>query len=322
MAFGETFVEDNRFDWATIYKFNGKEQDCESGLYNYGARYYDPKISRWLSVDPLTDEMVSWSPYNYTFNNPVNYVDPDGRKPIFPSWKVMQRMISYSAMFTCSLVGANNTSPKHFNEWARGRASQTNILGAIGEGVAGYRLLTEIGVAANEAGLGVIRPTIPLFGMYSNGQQVDIMTVTKVKERRLNSLFKIKTLTIITGHHFNGTDREVVYGENSPLGTKFRTMYEVKTIDPTNIGGNFDAFIHGISQVAQAAGSSKTDIGVLVMDKQAWTNLTKSAYSTRLKSLYNKFIKDGFHLKLMDGLHSEAKRGMHGMKDHINKFPE
>jgi len=52
-----------------------------SGNYYYGARYYNPKWSIWLSVDPLAEEFPAWSPYNYTLQNPVRYVDPDGRAP-------------------------------------------------------------------------------------------------------------------------------------------------------------------------------------------------------------------------------------------------
>ncbi len=65
--------------YATRYKFNGKELDPQTGYYYYGARYYDPVISRWLSVDPLTEKYPGLSPYNYTANNPVMLVDPDGR---------------------------------------------------------------------------------------------------------------------------------------------------------------------------------------------------------------------------------------------------
>ena len=61
------------------YKFNGKELDQETGLYYYGARYYDPKGSLWLSVDPFALIRVSLSPYNYCSYNPINRVDPDGR---------------------------------------------------------------------------------------------------------------------------------------------------------------------------------------------------------------------------------------------------
>ncbi len=63
------------------YKFNGKELDEETGFYYYGARYYDPRISIWQSVDPLAETMPFASPYNYCLQNPINLVDPDGKKP-------------------------------------------------------------------------------------------------------------------------------------------------------------------------------------------------------------------------------------------------
>jgi len=68
-------------DFSTPYRFTGKEEDVETGLYYYGARYYDPRTSVWLSVDPKADEMPGWSPYNYCFNNPIVLIDPDGAKP-------------------------------------------------------------------------------------------------------------------------------------------------------------------------------------------------------------------------------------------------
>jgi RHS repeat-associated protein len=64
------------------YRYNGKELNADLGLYDYGARWYDPTIARWTRIDPLASEMPEWSPYNYTFNNPILFVDPDGRNPI------------------------------------------------------------------------------------------------------------------------------------------------------------------------------------------------------------------------------------------------
>lgn len=60
------------------YRFNGKELDVETGNYYYGARYYDPKVSVWLSVDPLADQRPNLTPYNFMSNNPVMRVDPNG----------------------------------------------------------------------------------------------------------------------------------------------------------------------------------------------------------------------------------------------------
>jgi RHS repeat-associated protein len=55
----------------------------QTGNYCYGARYYDPKISVWLSVDPLAHKYPSLSPYVYVANNPINAIDPDGRRIVF-----------------------------------------------------------------------------------------------------------------------------------------------------------------------------------------------------------------------------------------------
>ena len=71
-------------DYKTPYKFTGKELDEETGLYYYGARYYDPSIGLFMSVDPLADKYPGWNPYNYTLNNPVRFIDPDGRFSLDP----------------------------------------------------------------------------------------------------------------------------------------------------------------------------------------------------------------------------------------------
>jgi RHS repeat-associated protein len=81
VPFGEVFLEEKNAVWNTPYLFNGKELDKETGMSYYGARYYEPKTSVWISVDPLAEKFAGRSPYEYCFSNPVNLVDPDGMAP-------------------------------------------------------------------------------------------------------------------------------------------------------------------------------------------------------------------------------------------------
>ena len=89
------------------FRFTGKELDEETGLYYYGARYLDPKYSRWLSGDPALGEYmagssvgeggiyntVNFNVYHYGSNNPIKYTDPTGRydKEEYKAFKALTR---------------------------------------------------------------------------------------------------------------------------------------------------------------------------------------------------------------------------------------
>ena len=102
--YGETWVEKTSNTGLEYlpYKFTGKEIDEETGLYYYGARYLDPRYSRWISTDPALGEyipgagkttvneasklagqggafnFVNLNLYHYATNNPIRYIDPNG----------------------------------------------------------------------------------------------------------------------------------------------------------------------------------------------------------------------------------------------------
>ena len=71
------------------YKYNGKKLDTKKGLnwYDYGARHYDASLGRWFVADPLAEKYYAWSPYNYCANNPIKFVDPNG-KGIETAWDI------------------------------------------------------------------------------------------------------------------------------------------------------------------------------------------------------------------------------------------
>jgi RHS repeat-associated protein len=67
----------------TDYKFTGKELDS-TGLYYYGARYYDPEIGRFTQADTIVPKPFnpqSFNRYSYCLNNPIRYIDPSGHMP-------------------------------------------------------------------------------------------------------------------------------------------------------------------------------------------------------------------------------------------------
>jgi len=71
------------------YGFNGMRKDNEikgdNNSYDLGARIYDPRIGRWLSCDPLAHIYVDVSPFVFVYNTPIQALDPDGKRVIFPN---------------------------------------------------------------------------------------------------------------------------------------------------------------------------------------------------------------------------------------------
>ena len=112
--YGELWIEEVAAGLDKLpFRFTGKELDEETGLYYYGARYLDPKYSRWLSGDPALGEYIPKAPiddeakkhnenlpgmggiyntinlhvYHYAGNNPIKYTDPDGRSSNYQNYK-------------------------------------------------------------------------------------------------------------------------------------------------------------------------------------------------------------------------------------------
>jgi RHS repeat-associated protein len=91
--FGEGWIEENTNQQRTPYLFTAKELDEETGLYYFGARYYDPRTSVWQNTDPALPKYLNSRQsggvyvshnlglFSYSHNGPVIYLDPNGETP-------------------------------------------------------------------------------------------------------------------------------------------------------------------------------------------------------------------------------------------------
>jgi RHS repeat-associated protein len=96
--FGNTYSLDSLNKQNFTYSNKEKQDDFGISSSYFGARNYNSTIGRFLSVDPLASEMPEWSPYTFEFNNPLRYLDPDGRKPVDIIIKGYERQAAFSGL--------------------------------------------------------------------------------------------------------------------------------------------------------------------------------------------------------------------------------
>lgn len=198
------------------YGFNGKENDNEvkgeGNQQDYGMRIYDPRLGRFLSVDPITKEYPELTPYQFSGNNPIKFVDLDGLEPAYPVIEKGQLTIRIArdGQLQKRLYGAEaNYLAQHTREGSRGgHQSSIAAVGSTGTllQVAGYVLapFTEgmsLGLVAWGEGLETASTAATAIDEYSRGNKTDALITASsavlfgVAGKKFEKLEKVGKLT-------------------------------------------------------------------------------------------------------------------------------
>jgi len=218
LPYGEVWVEDASItsNYRTPYKFTGKELDKETGLYYFGARYYDARIGRWISTDKYLEQYlplkgnvditklpgnggvyrsINLDTYNYGNDNPIRYVDPDGNS----TWDKVVECIRH-------IFETNVVSQQDEDDALHGKGNyQSPIRGfdpERGNGVtSNFGIRTRPGTNSNEPHLGVdigAPESTPIYAAHSGVIQY---AINIRKDENGNIIAGYGNYAVITGAH-------------------------------------------------------------------------------------------------------------------------
>ncbi|MCP1302180.1 RHS repeat-associated core domain-containing protein [Chryseobacterium sp. S0630] len=181
------------------YKYNGKELQ-ETGMFDYGARMYLPDLGRWGVIDPLAEASRRFTPYHYGNNNPIRFIDPDGRLTVDNlqgGYSTGSAVADF--MFRTGLSSDERNMPLLYRNEG-GAMIRTEALGNEGQG----------GGSGPKQGP---KPNIfnrignffrGLFGRNNNKNKVEVGPAEQISEKQFSN--EISAWQIVSALLFNSTD--------------------------------------------------------------------------------------------------------------------
>jgi RHS repeat-associated protein len=145
LPFGQVMPNRHRDDNQYRYGFNGMEKDDElkgnSNSYDFGARIYDPRLGRWLSRDPHEGKYPNQSGYNYSFNSPLLFNDPNGKDAVITITKQGDKtIVTYTTKIYLMGSGVDKEYLSHIEHYSQ-QAFQTRDITIDGKS---YQLVLDV----------------------------------------------------------------------------------------------------------------------------------------------------------------------------------
>jgi RHS repeat-associated protein len=276
--FGEMWVEESSNTQRTPYLFTGKELDEETGLYYFGARYYDPRTSVWQSPDPILakylhgaagglENPMNFALYSYGRNNPIAYKDPDGNIIFLAAVPFIIKGVGaavalYGAYETGHAIGTAGYQI-HTGEKTVGQAAKE---GAIAVGT---------NAALSATGLGIFKIA-------------DKVVPDSVKQKAVDAVASVVQKTVNPKNLISRQGRD----EMTPSKVK-RFTKDMKTngygeypaIDAANVDGRLIIIDgHHRAQAAQKAGIKEVPVNVHSVDKAQGDQLMREVGEVRSRA--------------------------------------
>lgn len=302
------------------YGFNGKENDNEvkgtGNQQDYGMRIYDPRIGKFLSVDPITKDYPWYSPYQFAGNNPIKFIDLDGEEPKDPSsanFENTKTVIGrYNGFILGAMTASNNFGVKHMWQMVHGLNRNWNAFqGVMGEGIAAMHIEGQATGRYSSWAFSHVsfNPNQGSIGKATTGNWDIKLSITALKEDS-----GIPFLTFDDGpgqlHYPSATPTNgSVSDDFNPtldVGQTANILFQVKTLSPNGAAkiGILDGFRDAINTAKKNPGA----YSVLMVDQEAWDFAYKNGGKTEIDAAYKEARKYHVGLSLPGSLTSDSQK--------------